>query len=256
MADGWIPVMRTVGTAYHDMWRVVHAMPQLVLLVAAIGLVFDFTDWLVIPTSFKEDLATYFAISALRDLLTMPLLIAVHRFILIDEVTGRYAIEFGRSRFLRFFAWWVALNALPVGLIAIERYLSALPGVPPLVMIGLFVVAIFLVAVLVLHLTILFPAIAVEAPGATASNAIADARGHGLNILLIVAVTLLPFVVLAVIDFMDGRLEYAFLPDSDVWRAASIVIWTVLGLASSALLVAIVSRIFQALADRLARSPA
>src|SRR5262245_44409293 len=123
MATGWIPVMRTIGTGYGDIWRVVHAMPQLVLIVAAINLVFDLTEWLVVPTSVQESLASFFAISVVRDLLIMPLLIAVHRFILIDEVTTRYAIEFGRPRFARFFACWVALNVLATAVIAIERQL-------------------------------------------------------------------------------------------------------------------------------------
>ncbi len=58
-----------------------------------------------------------------------------------------------------------------------------------------FVLAIALIVAIAvsLRLSVLFPAIAVEAPGATAPNAIADTRGQALRLLAIFFLTLLPW---------------------------------------------------------------
>src|SRR5262249_16644281 len=57
-----------------------------------------------------------------------------------------------------------------------------------------FAVALVVVTVVLLRLTILFPAVAVEAPGATARHAFIDTKGQALRILAIFLLALIPWI--------------------------------------------------------------
>jgi hypothetical protein len=59
------------------------------------------------------------------------------------------------------------------------------------------VIVFVVILVLSLRITILFPAVAVDAPGATWSHAIADTRGYALRIFIVGLLALLPVLVLS-----------------------------------------------------------
>ena len=111
-----------------------------------------------------------------------------------------------------------------------------------------------LIAALIIsiRLTILFPAIAVAARGARASNALADSKGHVISIALIFLLTLLPFAALA--------LGIAFLLGPGVRNPTTVAghIIVVTGAAIHLMIVtfsgAIASRVFQALAHRVSQT--
>jgi hypothetical protein len=99
------------------------------------------------------------------------------------------------------------------------------------------------------RLTILFPAIAVDAAGATAANAYADSKGNVWRIFLIFLLTILPLVALALGLYFLGLISTA--KDVSPLRIAGQVLSAVIGVPAYALFVAVASRLFQALGERL-----
>ena len=100
-----------------------------------------------------------------------------------------------------------------------------------------------------MRLAILFPAIAVDAPGATWENAVQDTRGHGWRIFCILTVPIvLLWIVVAIIAVVEFKMLGAL-----TWLLLIVPIidaWVVISLAAA---VAIASRLYQALGDRVDR---
>jgi len=86
MAIGRLPIVRAVAVAYQDLLRTSQAMGRLFLLALLIVLVIHVSD-LVLP---QGGAAAGLAIPiwVLRSLLLTPFLIAVHRFVLVDDIAG------------------------------------------------------------------------------------------------------------------------------------------------------------------------
>jgi hypothetical protein len=172
MADGHVPVFRAIKLAYSDVYRVFAAMPRLVGILLVFSAVQN-----AVPKSTLDFSPLGFMLTAANAFLLTPYLIAVHRFILIDEVTYGYALAPQEPRFLRFFLWSVVLSAIPIGITLARSFLQiislstglAFGGMAVVVCAGIFIGT---------RLIILFPAIAVEAPGASAANAFSDTKGY------------------------------------------------------------------------------
>jgi hypothetical protein len=188
------------------------------------------------------------AFSVGQSLLLTPYLIAIHRFILVGEVARHYAVKLRDPRFLRFFGWTLTLSALYVG-VGFSRDLLLAAGTPPLIALACAITMVVFVVIVGLRLTILFPAIAVDAPRGTASNAFADTNGHALDLFFIFILAEVPVAVVVVI------VVFVFPPSLDGGLSPSNIVATVLAtllqVFSYALLVAIASRAFQALAERV-----
>jgi hypothetical protein len=113
MASGRLPITRAVAMAYRDSVRVMHTMPGLALIVGAILFSLNIADPLAssyvrggMPVaSFLKEVGLRVA----ESILLTPFMIAVHRFIILDEVTGRYAIEWRSPRFERYFVWYLMM---------------------------------------------------------------------------------------------------------------------------------------------------
>ena len=252
MADrGRLPIMRAVGMAYRDVVRVARTMTRLVAMVLVILLTFNLLE-IFIPRSVFELPLAEFVFGAARGFLLTPFLIAVHRYIILDEVTPRYILAPLAPRFLRFFGWTLA-PALILLAGSLIQILLAAAGLPArAVSLGGGVALIAGVFVIV-RLMILFPAIAVDAPGASARNAFADSKGFFWDMFFIGLVAMLPLVVLTMLLVV---LEYPLelrgsLPV--LWTVLEVVDKTVVELVAYPLYVAIASRIFQALAERVLR---
>src|SRR5262249_32530644 len=121
----------------------------------------------------------------LRPFFVTPFLIAVHRFILLGEVTRRYRLAPRQPRFLRFFGWSLAVQSLVLLPYLVFFMLSSLgsrshtlDGVIAVVFVVLFITAFCLVIFVSLRLIILFPAIAIDASGAAVASAWADSKGN------------------------------------------------------------------------------
>ena len=248
---GRLPIMRGVVLAYRDIGRVARAMPRLVGAVLVILLTFNLLEIVIPRFAFEWPLAE-FAFGAARVFLLTPFLIAVHRFIILDEVTPHYTLAPRQKRFLRFFAWTL-VPALVLAAGGFVQTLLAAAGLPAravslgggvALVVGLFVV---------LRLLILFPAIAVDAPGASARNAFADSKGFFWDMFFICLVAMLPLVVLTMLLVV---LEYPLELRGTVpalWTVLEVTDKTVVELVAYPLYVAIASLIFHALGEQVLR---
>ncbi len=249
------PIFQTVATAYQDVWRVIHAMPVLVGTMIAILIAFNLASLFILPVPSLGNFHSIYdlillAAGAVQSFLITPFLIAVHRFILLHQATGQYALTPQELRFLRFFGWSLVITALSLIPAALQAWLGAF-GSPDAVT-GILTFAVMIACFfLTFRLTILFPAIAVEAPGATAANAYADSKGNVWRIFFIFLLTILPFVALALGLYFLGLISTA--KDVSPIRIAGQILAAVIGVPAYALFVAVASRIFQALGDRLNR---
>jgi len=249
------PVFQTVATAYGDVGRVIHAMPVLVGSTIAILMAFNLASLFLLPSTSRGNLVSLddlilLAGGAVQSFLVTPFLIAVHRFILLQQVAAGYSLAPTEPRFLRFFGWSVAITALSMAPAAIQSWLGAL-GFHEAVGGILSLVLVVLCVFLTFRLTILFPAIAVDATGATAANAYADSKGCVWRIFFIFALAVFPFVVLAVALFFLGLISIP--KDTGPLGIAGQIITAIVGVPAYALFVAIASRLFLALGDRLNR---
>jgi hypothetical protein len=191
-----------------------------------------------------------FVMGAVQSFLLTPFMIAVHRFIILDEVTPGYALDPSKPTFRLFFGWLVALSA--VGSLVLWTYglLTALsaPMMAAIVPTALVLVVVVIVSV---RLTVLFPAIAVDLPGAQASNAWADTKGHAFGILVIFALALLPLLAISLATTL--MLGPKALDVGSPTAIAGLVQSAVMHAATLTLCVAIASRVFQTLGDRMRR---
>lgn len=244
-----LPILALVTVAYHDVWRVLTTMRTLVVcvlfIILAINVVGDF-----VPVRGGPILGGLlgFAVDALRNFCVTPFMIAIYRFILRGEVTRSYAPDPNQPGFMAFFGWLVALSAIGTLALLLQEGLSLVP------IVGLAVASIIIVvlAILTLRLSILFPAIAIEARGATAANALADTKGHAFRIFLIFLLAMLPCAVVTIgITLMLGR---GVSTPGTLAAVIHLAVGAVIQTVTLSLGVAIASRVFEALADRVLRA--
>jgi hypothetical protein len=249
------PVFQTVTTAYRDVGRVIQAMPVLTGTMIAILIAFNLASLFFLPVPSLGGFLSLgdlilFAAGAVQSFLLTPFLIAVHRFILLDQVTGQYALAPQEPRFFRFFGWSLVITSLSLFPAAMQSWLGVLGS--PEAFTGILTLVIMVLCFFVtFRLTILFPAIAIDAPGATAANAYADSKGNVWRIFFIFFLTILPFVLLALGLFFLGLISTS--RDISPLRIAGQILTAIIGVPAYALFVAVASRLFQALGDRLNR---
>ena len=249
MADGRVPVFRAIKLAYRDVYRVFAAMPRLVGIVFFILLAFSAIQATVSKSTLELPQVAV-ALSVVNAFLLTPYIIAVHRYILIDEVTHEYAFAPQEPRFLRFFAWSAVLSVISIGF-TLTRGLLLFVGLPAgIAFVGAAVASVIGIFIAT-RLIILFPAIAVEAPGATASNAFADTKGYFWNIFVLVILALLPLLLLvAPLASLNRPLPLGAHSGLSL-QVTSIIALTIMSMVTVPLFVAIASRLFQALAERV-----
>jgi len=256
MANRRLPIMRAVGMVYRDVLRSARAMPRLVLVAAIILLAFNVADLLSSSYLQNSPLMRFFkeaGFQIAKSFLLTPFLIAVHRFILIDEVTDRYVIDPRDSRFERFFAWSLLLWALTTAVNLLAQ--SAMQQASAMIGFIILFAATVVVTFVILRLTILFPAIAIGAPGTSGASAFGDTKGHVIGILFIFVLAILPAVTFvaaaALLLFSPKSIEGGFSLAGILFA----VVLAVLQVTVYLLLVAVASRVFQSLAERVLRTP-
>jgi hypothetical protein len=241
-------------TAYRDVGRVLGAMPGLAVTAGALLIGTSILDSLlvraVVPAS---SLLGREVTGLITGFLLTPFLIAVHRFIILDEVTPRYALELRDPRFQIFFGWTVVLNVGLSLLIAAVRLVGALPmwAGTIAVLLGLALVAAAVTFLIFsLRATILFPAIAVDAVGATWRNAMHDSRHYAGHMFVLLGVASLPFTLAAIVIL---RMKTAI--DSLAGSLFALALADLAVVAYTAMVVALVSRLYVTLGDRLNQAP-
>jgi hypothetical protein len=245
-----MPAMPSVWSAAVSAWRDTRrafvAMPALagtaLAIVTALGLV----ETLARPTA-QGSLGLSLLVSLAQAFAVTPYLIAVHRFVILGNVTPRYALQPAERRFQRFFGWSVVLLLIS----SVPLLLTQLLPVAMAVQVILLFVVLIIVAVLTLRITILFPAVAVDAPGANWRNAIADTRGYALRIFIVGLLAVFPLLALAGLLVYAIGLERSRPVTSEV---VGIVASGALGTLGLTLFVVIASRFYEWLGDRV-KSP-
>lgn len=256
MPVGQLPILSSVVTVYRDVVAAARAMPILFLAAAVVLFVFNILDLGSFPYLKERPLALFLIEVGIRlaeSFLLTPFLIAIHRFILLDEHARGYPLEPLSARFERYYVWSLLLWFLMASVSLVVRPLVL--GASPVVGLAIQFTATVMVAFVALRLSILFPAIAADAPAASSPNAFADTGGHVIRILLVLALAILPaiavFFAMGLALFSPNAIEGEFSLGSALFAALTVA----LQLAVYALTVAAISRAFQAFASRLLKPP-
>jgi hypothetical protein len=195
-----LPVAPTILAAYRDLGRLLTAMRALMLSAFLIVLAVSAAAELVPQRLWDQQLlgeALGLVQNAVEAFLLAPVVIAIHRFVILDQVTPSYTVPIGDPVFGVFFGWLFALKVLiglPMDMLGLLQAFNWSFWTSTLA----FAVATIAALIVALRLTILLPALAVGAPGATASRALADSKGHVLRILALVVLALAPWIAVAI----------------------------------------------------------
>jgi len=247
----------TFIAAYWDLQRVLRALWPLALIAILVLIGFAFAG-LIVPRLLVQTVVGQTILKQAIDVtglaLIAPFLIATHRFVLLGEVTRRYAIELANPRFRLFSGWLIILGLLqtiPTFLLIATTppgpiyYVGSPPAPDLLQAIVVFAVGIALFVFLI-RIAIMLPAIAVDAPGATWQNAMHDSSGNAWFIFFVSLLPQLPILIIAMALGIILRMSSG-LPISLVKLAIGgglLLIVLVLGIV-------IATRLYQALGDRL-----
>ena len=240
MAEVRVSIRAMIGLAYRDTMRVLSTMPQLLLIGLIMSIAFALGPNLVLnekPESSFASLLVAFASIAVWSLLFTPFLIAIHRFIIRDEVTTDYVIDPREPRFQRFFAFSMLLFALVYVPALVMLQEGLLAAIHPLAILAILMFVLVMLFVLPLRMSILFPAIAVDAPGATLANAIHDTKGHAFGILVIFFVASLPFMLADVLWYFTAN-------SGGLIKLAGHMLTSCINLFSTIMFATIASRLF------------
>jgi hypothetical protein len=231
-------------TTHRDVFRAIQAMPRLtaiVVVLLVLQALLELAAGALIP---EQSLLGSGLVSIVYDALITPFLIAVHRFIVLGEVTHQYRLEWRDRRYQLFFGWAFVVTVLS----QIPGLVSNLPGPWPMTLL-LLLASTIVVFIIFIRVMILFPAIAVDAPGATPRHAFADTKGRTWAILF---AFIAPFIPSAMIV---GLILVAAIPDIPL--AGHGLVLGLLGLIKMfwiALAVVIASRLYLELSNRLKRA--
>jgi hypothetical protein len=258
-----------ITLAYRDAGRALWALRSLALTASLICVAHSLADMIMRSPGFGRasggtgrQLAEL-ALTAGLIFLLVPFLIAVHRFILLGEQQARYLVEPKSPRTLRFFGSWVVLS-----LVAFVPVMIAIAALAAARLLDwwywiLILPLVLLPIALCLRMTLLFPAIAVDAPGATWLNAYHDTRGHSWGIFLIYLTAGIPAIVigavmhlvlwslLAIVSLALLAAGVPFQVVSVLRTLGSLLTVNVYYVCTAALMVVIASRLFQLLGDRV-----
>jgi hypothetical protein len=204
-----LPVVATVAAGYREVLRVCSALRPLLfsafIILLAVAAVSDF-----IPRRFWDQgvLGEILSLAqqAIRSVLLAPILIGIHRFVILDEPARSYAFPArGESAFWTYVAWLFGLGVLtgmPIDLLGLMQALN----VPVWTSTFIFIVLMGVALILALRLSILLPAIAVEAASIKPALALADTRGYALRILAIIMLATIPWLAVSIIGtWLIGR---------------------------------------------------
>jgi hypothetical protein len=253
MRERRLPILPTLLAAYRDLGRVLASLRMLMLCAFLILLAVSASQSLI-PRRLSEQQLTGEALdlvwAAAEAFLLAPIMIAIHRFVILERITGSYTVPIGEPAFAAFFGWLLALKilfGLPFDLLGVlQTYNWSLPA-------STFVFALALIAAIgvSLRLSILLPALAVEAPGATPSHALADTKGYVLRVLALFLLGLVPWVAgaFAVAVLLGRGANVAGSP----LGILSLLMQGVLQTAATALIAVIASYVFIALAAAVRR---
>jgi hypothetical protein len=194
-----LPIIPTLIAGYRDLGRLLSEMRKLMLCAFLIMLAISVAEDLVPGRLWEQQLtgeALGLAQNAVEAFLLTPIALAIHRFVILNQITSNYTVPIGEPVFGVFFGWLAALKillGLPLDLLGVLQTLNwSLPASTLA-----FAIALIAAVGVSLRLTIMFPALAVEANGATPSHTLAYTKGHVLRILALFFLAPAPWSVAA-----------------------------------------------------------
>jgi len=255
MQAGHLPVWRLVALSYSDVWRALRAMPLLFSCAILIFLAARVAEQLLPMRAWNgpvfgtladvlENAVQYFCVA--------PVMIAIHRFVVRGDVTRSYVVDLADRAFLTFFAWTMAVSVLFSLVFALSEALityGRTGAISPFAALIPSLISVVAAIWLALRLIVLFPAIAVRAPGAKATNAFADTKGFGLRLIAIFLLAFIPLVAVAVLS--TTALGRGIMVRGSALSVISIVFGAVLGTLVEALGVIVASHIYLAIGRRV-----
>ena len=256
------PIIGTAVMGWRDGLGAINAMPVVAGIAFIILLIIGALSTLLLPapapgSGEAVSIVASIVSSIIRAFVVAPLAIAVHRYVLLGEVTPGYALDPSSPRYMRFVGFAILVNLLllaPSLILVVPMMIAAVPAAMTAVGgIVAFVLFVF-VMIVALRRTILFPAVAVDAPGASWTNARNDTMGNSWRVAFILFCTIIPTIVVSVPFYfllmwpLGGVTTFA--------QVAFSVISTVIQLLSICTLAAAASHIFRTLAHHLATPPA
>jgi hypothetical protein len=207
-----LPIFQTALLGWQDGFRALGQMPKMaikaLIIIILCGLVFspfmpkDPIDRPFATELYDKSVGTVllgFALSTLQSFFLVPIAIAVHRYILLGEITETYFPDPGSPRFRSFFFFGVLIQAIMLLPSLSNGLLSFL----------LFCLAVFFCA----RLIMLFPAIAIDGPGGNLAGGWQNSSGHFWPIFATIVLCMLPgLLVVVLLSLIPAALLFASLP--------------------------------------------
>ena len=208
IADNKLPIVATAVQAWVGAGRAIAAMP----LTSAVGLgclvatalAGDYALGLMLPppqsplylsaSDALPALLVTVAFGVVQSVLLTPFLIAVHRHVLLRQITRGYPLGLSNARFMRYAGFAVLAYVLLSVPALVNRSVEMSTAVELAVTM---VLNIAILAVLLRHV-VLFPAIAVDAERVDWRRARLLTTGHTWRVFFVMLCVFLPFLVLAV----------------------------------------------------------
>jgi len=240
-------IPHAVVLAYRDLGAVIRDLGGLVVIAFAIMAATRVPSALLagsLPKDTNAPILLGFVSGLASTFLLTPYFIAIHRFIVLGEGGAGYALTARALRFQLYFTCWAAFSTATAAPLFVMR------GSSPTLLFGLIAIWLIVVMLAGLRLMILFPAIAVDAPGASVTNAFADTRGKTWRIFVIALLAALPVMMIGMLIRQAGRIGL------DQGTAGLVLRVAIAGVASTlelTLFVVIASRLYQWFGDRLNR---
>jgi hypothetical protein len=252
MANTKPPVFETAEVAWGDAFRAIGAMPVMAGIAFVLILVTSLATYALVDSLWLPVVSI--GASIVQAALLAPLAIAVHRFVLLGERTNGYPLDPGSSRYLRFVGFAILVKILWLIPSMIQLFIPRvrdIPGLPAALSIAS-IVLLIAVIIIVVRRVILFPAIAIDAPGATWSRAGLDTKGSSWSVAFIFILTVLPVLVIGGILYTILLLTLA---RSSVGSLLTLsVLGAVVGVPTLCAFAAAASHIYRARADVMTQS--
>ena len=252
-----------ITAAYADLVRVLNVLWAPAIMALCLFIAAQFSA-LVAAKLLGETALTKIVLKQAVELagyaLIAPFLIALHRFILLDEATQRYEFTTAWPRVSRFAGWLVLIGLITsvplliqminfVSQPSVVYYTGPTPPAPVEIISRPVTLLTSVLALLATaRLMILLPAIAVDARGATLANALADTHG---NVSYLVRVSLLcTLSLLLPLGLLLLVLHQAF-RDFATWPVVHLAL-TIARFSAIVLAATLASRLLLALGNRTA----
>jgi hypothetical protein len=240
-------VTQAAVQSWRDTAAVLRALTAQAWIAFAISTVLAYLQRLVGPgeKAFGTGpLLAGFIIACAQAFLLTPYLIAIHRFIILGEKAAGYELTPAAHRFQLFFLWSIALSMFYwVPAFLLGGFFTK--GTALILLVTLVFLVVSVTALIVsVRLIILFPAIAVDAPGATWVNAMADTKGSAWRIILISMLSALPAFA--------GLIAAALLARA-IGSLLSAIVDGAMNVLLITLAIAVASRLYEQLGNRVNR---